>query len=417
LQAVCFDSDTTHPELTKKTAEFYNQNHPSQELTSKQIKWLVRGSIEEDSPLIRCRNHFYDPDTGQGLSDVHYEHIPTVPAPEWAVSSRLQSRIWELGDRSWRQAVYSYQQQDYKKAFVSLGHVLHLLQDMGVPAHVRNDAHEAGDPFEEWLVENGHKTDINTSKARNYSCQKPKQCFQELASWTHNNFFSKDSIEKREDINLKGPYLYLNNIKLAYYNDETKKVVIDNDKVHQSYWKHLAPETVSSGSALIGLFFKKVEGEQVEKPETAWDRYYRWAKSKTWEPVKQEIDKTAEAVTTIGRELGAGLSGITGSFTSDKDRSLSDKESQGRDKPDPANGVRNQKDKEQARTRDPEPRVAGVEHAIEEENGSDEKKNNSAPAEKEDERTGKTEREDKEEADRSGQENSSSSELGVAYVV
>jgi endonuclease YncB( thermonuclease family) len=415
LQAVCFDSDTTHPKLTEKTADFYNQNHPSQKLTSKQIKWLVRGSIEEDSPLIRCRNHFYDPDTRQGLNNGKYEHIPTVPAPEWAVSSRLQSRIWELGDYSWHQAVYSYQQRDYKKAFVSLGHVLHLLQDMGVPAHVRNDAHEAGDPFEEWLVENSHKTGINTSKARNYSCQEPKQCFQELASWTHNNFFSKDSIElKRPQKEVQ--YLYKNGIRLIHW-DKTNQKFVFNDKVHQSYWKHLAPEAVSSGSALIGLFFKKVEGEQVERPETAWDRYYRWAKSKTWEPVKQEIDKTAEAVTTIGRELGAGLSDIAGSFTSDKDRSLSDKESQGRDKPDPANGVRNQKDKEQARARDPEPRVAGVEHAIEEENGSDEKKNNSAPAEKEDERTDKAEREGKEEADRSGQEASSSSGLGVAYVI
>ncbi len=228
---------------------------------------MIQGSIEEDEPVIRCRNHFYNPETGQGLTDGKYKYLLTVPAPRWANSSRLQSRIWELGDYTWQQAVYNYQQGNYKEAFISLGHVLHLLQDMGVPAHVRNDAHELGDPFEEWVSENSHKIGIDTTEVKEYSCSGNKQCFQGLSSYVHDNFFSKDTIRRREDINLRGHYLYLKGVKLAYYDEETNKVSIGNkashNAIHQSYWNHLSPKVVGYGTGLINLFFQKANGKEI----------------------------------------------------------------------------------------------------------------------------------------------------------
>jgi hypothetical protein len=36
------------------------------------------------------------------------------------------------------------------KMLVSVGHILHLMNDMNVPAHTRNDAHPNGDALEVW---------------------------------------------------------------------------------------------------------------------------------------------------------------------------------------------------------------------------------------------------------------------------
>ncbi len=277
-QAFTFNNQITHPKLTKATAQFYNQNHEDVKLTSQQIDWLVQGSIEEDEPVIRCRNHFYDPETGKGLTDGKYKYLLTVPAPKWANSSRLQSRIWELGDYTWQQAVYNYQQGNYKQAFISLGHVLHLLQDMGVPAHVRNDAHEQGDPFEEWVSENDHKIKVDISKAEKYSCANNKQCLQQLAFYTHNNFFSKDTINKYDlpfdKIKIdKNNLVVLNNKILGVYNRQTGKIKLVEEgvknKVHQSYWNHLSPKIVSYGTGLINLFFQKANGKKIQEPKNS----------------------------------------------------------------------------------------------------------------------------------------------------
>ena len=49
--------------------------------------------------------------------------------------------------------------------FRSLGQLMHLISDASVPAHVRNDPHSSGDPYEEWVEHNAgniRKIDCNT---------------------------------------------------------------------------------------------------------------------------------------------------------------------------------------------------------------------------------------------------------------
>ncbi len=48
-------------------------------------------------------------------------------------------------------AAENYVNDDLETAFDYLGHVAHLLQDMAVPAHVHNDMHVGGDPYEDWV--------------------------------------------------------------------------------------------------------------------------------------------------------------------------------------------------------------------------------------------------------------------------
>ena len=44
-----YDTNIAHPGLTKLAAELYNQN--GGQLTSQEIKWLMQGAIEEDTPF------------------------------------------------------------------------------------------------------------------------------------------------------------------------------------------------------------------------------------------------------------------------------------------------------------------------------------------------------------------------------
>jgi len=269
-----YNNTLTHPKLTEAIINFYNEN-TEKKITKEQIDWIIKGSIDEDDPVSRCINHFFDPISGKGLTDGKYKYIPGIPAPKWANSSLDQTIGIYKDDFSWQSAIYNYQEGNLKEAFISLGHVLHLLEDMGVPSHTRNDAHEKGDPYEKWVGENNNKIKVNTSNLERKNCNNNEECLKELAKYTNNNFFSKDTIfdnyEKPNTNNakLKEGYLYVDDIKIIQYDVEKNKVSLD-DVIHQSYWDNLSPKTVSYGAGLIELFFKEVEGEKQEKPKTAF---------------------------------------------------------------------------------------------------------------------------------------------------
>ncbi len=60
-----YGAKITHPALTKQAAELYNKNNDIK-ISSEEIGWLEKGSIEEDADP-RYLNHFYDPTAGKGL--------------------------------------------------------------------------------------------------------------------------------------------------------------------------------------------------------------------------------------------------------------------------------------------------------------------------------------------------------------
>jgi hypothetical protein len=112
-------------------------------VTSASPKWLIQyGANKEDDPP-RFLNHFFDPQQrGIGLS------IPfTHPSPDWAVDGRGQIRKFSYKDTKdyLRNALTApgKSERDFAlgNVFKSLGHVIHHLQDMSQPQHVRNDDH------------------------------------------------------------------------------------------------------------------------------------------------------------------------------------------------------------------------------------------------------------------------------------
>lgn len=135
---------------------------------------LKAGSYLEDNPRPRARHHFHDPYRNTGL-DNKTEH------PMRAVAlNKLSKLLYGIGfdltgastlkralgteEQQWEQEYENYfawpdtrdyfykalteESEDTREhylalTFLSLGHVLHLLEDMGVSAHARNDFIEA----------------------------------------------------------------------------------------------------------------------------------------------------------------------------------------------------------------------------------------------------------------------------------
>lgn len=124
-------------------------------INRKQIKeWLATGGELEDDrglSIARSKNHFHDPLKpwpDAGLSDLL---ISGKSALLWAQDGSSQISKPE-GDWSWQRVRNLYysalisptlvdRDAYFAQTFKGLGHQMHLLQDMAVPYHVRNDGH------------------------------------------------------------------------------------------------------------------------------------------------------------------------------------------------------------------------------------------------------------------------------------
>jgi hypothetical protein len=131
---------------------------PCMHATNLSITNLIRcGAQFEDVPDARSLNHFYDP-INNGPLKVRIPPLigplvtPGMTSPDWALQDN-QNNIDSAQLFSYKQARdYFYQalttagpQQDregfWGKLFQTIGQVIHHLQDMAQPQHVRNDAH------------------------------------------------------------------------------------------------------------------------------------------------------------------------------------------------------------------------------------------------------------------------------------
>lgn len=114
---------------------------------------MMDGSEFEDNG-VRPINHFYNPWTGKGSIG--------FPAPDWALEESLIIPWQGYSYRDGRQAFFMALTQPHEtdrdaafgEMFETLGHVLHVIEDMAVPQHVRSDLHLSGSPwysrYEKW---------------------------------------------------------------------------------------------------------------------------------------------------------------------------------------------------------------------------------------------------------------------------
>ncbi len=177
-----FDNENTHPVITETAAKksnieaYFSKNlgfidgintrFPTISETTI-IYWLNKGSDEEDTFTSKCRssNHFLNPLLSWDqayLTDPAYLQTslcstwnPIHSAITWATGLRSENEPEFSTDQAYRPINWNTARDYYYTAvtsstivaretsfaatFKSLGHVLHLLQDMAVPPHVRND--------------------------------------------------------------------------------------------------------------------------------------------------------------------------------------------------------------------------------------------------------------------------------------
>ncbi|MEM4648275.1 MAG: lamin tail domain-containing protein [Candidatus Pacearchaeota archaeon] len=307
-------STDTHAALTQEIIDFYNQFF-EKKISNSLKDFLIDGARREDD-FPRYFNHFYDPVYDRGLNDkiwgkgisariwaqdelkqknIVYKVSQTIASILSAFQRRKIEDIEFETNYTWQKAINFYLNGDIEKAMFSLGHILHLIEDMGVPAHTRNDGHPAilGDEeiYEVWS-DRFKQNNIKTSIKDNLKDKKPiilnslDDYFINLSTYTNNNFFSNDTIGIQSgydkpaidllNIRKDGIYYYIfkyldgEEYRLVAYKGMPKKYiwafeneVFLNDDGQEyllnDYWKLLSTKVIQYGAGVIDLYFKEVE--------------------------------------------------------------------------------------------------------------------------------------------------------------
>lgn len=315
----------THAYLTDEAINFFNQKTTSARISPDLRAFVIDGSRREDD-IPRFMNHFYDPVYNRGIS-TDYSITPLLPIGSWesakdwaddsanqnnplykttatigsilnAIEQKKISAISSETDFTWSKAIDLYAAGKNEEAMFALGHVLHLMEDMSVPDHTRNDAHAHDSPYELY--------------ADNFLLGQPDQTlpaklvgkpllpldnlddlFDGLATYSNNNFYSKDTIGIQSGYNLPQPdyFTQTGEYYLAIKSDSVdgnhklflKKSVhildtvasntnniflfadgVNGDQVMKDYWSHLSPKSTQYAASVINLFFKEAEAARKE---------------------------------------------------------------------------------------------------------------------------------------------------------
>ncbi len=290
----------THKGLTEATAKAYEQTRGDIFSNTEQAR-MMQGSWDEDDNW-RFMRHFFDPVNNRGLTLAGSEYISSKI---WAQDTEGQGNYnclnaWlcagkHIGysdaffssptDFSWDRAVYEYTWGDKSLATETLGHILHLVQDATVPAHVRNDAHpsQAGigdaDTYELFSGQYADGPIIVPSGLVTPSFPGIAHALDAVAGFTNNNFVSKDTLFEqytfpdKNQVKFDGEFLYnAFGTKIARAKGwvsftgkvNITEVYIDDDKntVVTDYWRVLSKKAIEAGVGVIDLFFREVEKEK-----------------------------------------------------------------------------------------------------------------------------------------------------------
>lgn len=311
----CFGYSTdTHAALTQEIIDFYNQFF-DKKIPDSLRDFLIDGARREDD-FPRYFNHFYDPVYDRGLNDtiwgkgisakiwaqnefnqnhLVYKVTQTIASILSAIQKRKIENIEFETNYTWQKAIEYYLNGDVEKAMFSLGHIIHLIEDMGVPAHTRNDGHPAilGDEeiYEVW-ADKFKQHNIKKNIEHNLKDKKPiilnslDEYFISLSTYTNNNFFSNDTIGIQSgydkplidllNIRKDGFYYYAfsyldgEEYRLVVYKSKPKKYIwaLENEiflndsgqeYLLNDYWKLLSTKVIQHGAGVINLYFKEVE--------------------------------------------------------------------------------------------------------------------------------------------------------------
>lgn len=290
-----YDDGTTHRAITQEAIKLFELYNPNQKFLNFEKNLIIQGSEDEDAAP-RWLNHFYDPVHNRGFKGGR-------SSKSWAQDAKAQAFHLNGGwlrdyfsspnDFSWPRAIYEYAWGDKERGLLSLGHILHLIQDATVPDHTRDDAHVSKKTYEKY-AERFTTNNFRLAGKLFAAGQKPirlgtlDEYFDKLAAFSNGNFFSDDTIldkyfpgpkirgqqslrlsdkrahsfgigelqdvkivEIKKEINFWEGKL----IEIYFLNDHDNLIVSD-------YWKHLSEKAVLGSAGVIELFFKEVAAEK-----------------------------------------------------------------------------------------------------------------------------------------------------------
>lgn len=278
-QVFCYDTNIAHPGIAGLAVKVYNKNNVKK-ITAEQYDWIKQGAVAEDTPT-RWLNHFYDPVYNRGL---------------WFITQHKSSKVWaqgpseqqsySKGDKTWQRAINDYRSGNYESAFKELGHNIHLVSDLLVPAHTRDDIHAPKpDSYEEYVKNNWNSLskDIKTEPIYKNNLE---DIFDEAANYSNNNFYSDSTIEAKNykvnnienilELKKKNDKMFLFQSKIGQeiinlyaadgsdWKNYSHKILNENS-VLSDYAHHLLPKAVAYSAGTIKLFLDETQKNQTKK--------------------------------------------------------------------------------------------------------------------------------------------------------
>ncbi len=333
LFGLAYDDKTTHPALTQEIVKFFNSNFQDLKISGEDAKYVIQGSIDEDAG-IRYMRHFYDPVYNRGL----VLGQEWMSSKEWAQNTKAQAGILDStlagtvkslfsseDDYSWERALYEYAWGDKKRGLEALGHILHLLEDAAVPDHTRNDPHppylNLGSPYEDWTKRfdrgsftfEGRESPTVLSNLNSY--------FNSLATYSNNNFFSKDTVLSR-DYTFPVVKYYIGGLgfhengypliqRIKKFDDSIEYTLKDREgRILTTYWSLLSKQAVLHGAGVIKLFFDEVEKEKQTK--ALYEKNRSWI-GKQMDKIKNFVIGPAAIIESKTNEVSPPTGGETSS--------------------------------------------------------------------------------------------------------
>ncbi len=301
-----YDPQTTHAGLTQESVNFYNLFHGDKKISKEDLEKIVQGSIDEDFPDSRSLNHFYDPTHNIGLNGMSsakywaFHDTGAIGTIKLGIDTPFFSKRveGEVNEYSWPRVMEHYARGEMGEAYTGLGHILHLLEDMTVPDHVRNDPHmgegSSGlytnpSSYESWAEKNMNRDTMSGTAEKFFvKGDRPERLdnlelyFDTLASYTNANFYSDDTINNKYNEfeyprivesddefaygldSLSGSKIRLLNVELVkdgknYYLYRDSKM-----EVIQDYFKILSEKSITNNAGVIELFFREGEKAKTE---------------------------------------------------------------------------------------------------------------------------------------------------------
>lgn len=352
----------THAYLTNEAFDFFNTHFDSRTISPELRDFLVDGARREDD-VPRWMNHFYDPVNERGLTyDASIDPVSVgnwESSKEWAndqesqngamykvpttiasilnaIQKKKLSLVSDETDFTWQEAIRAYANGENEKAMFSLGHVLHLIQDASVPDHTRNDPHADGSPYENFsgaftLTSIDGDLGARLKKKTPVILTDIYSYFKDLATYSNNNFYSKDTIGIQSGYKLPeidtfeilldgkeygmkedkefGSYPLLRAKRLLSLKNEE---MLNRPLIMSSYWSRLSTKAVQYSAGVINLFFE--EAEKAKNDPT-------FVKTKEKSFIAVVVEGIGKAVSTIGETANKAREFIS-DFVGGRDEAL-----------------------------------------------------------------------------------------------